>query len=173
MWEIEIIKYIQNLKNPFFDAFFSFFTFLASFWGVLILFFAFLLFLNKRYAIKFFVVYVINIGINFLLKIVINRPRPFEVSNEVLNSMQALGKSFPSGHMVSATTISFFICLYLFKKYKSFSARLIIIVAHILFLVCVGISRMYLGQHYLTDLIAGVLVGFILSLVFNFLAKYV
>lgn len=102
-WEIEIIKYIQTFQNGFFDVFFWLFSFFASYLGIIIIFVFLYFFSNKKYATFFLIFTVINVVLNYVLKIIINRQRPYEVSEDIINMVKALGQSFPSGHMVCAT----------------------------------------------------------------------
>ncbi len=162
-WEISIIEYIQSLQNGFFDVFFYIFSFFASIVGALIIYIFLYFFSNKKYANCFGLTVIFNVVINYVLKIIINRPRPYEISDSILNTAQALGKSFPSGHMVCATTIAVFLIFYILKNCKQKYKKIIYIFLISLYLIFVAISRMYFGQHYLTDLVAGLLVGFILS----------
>ncbi len=162
-WEIGIIEYIQSLQNGFFDVFFYVFSFFASIVGALIVYIFLYFFSNKKYANCFGFTVIFNVILNYILKIIINRPRPYEISDSIINTAQALGKSFPSGHMVCATTISVFLIFFILKNCKQINKKTIYIFAIILYLIFVAISRMYLGQHFATDLLAGGLVGFILS----------
>ena len=162
-WEINIIKYIQSLQNGFFDVFFYIFSFFASIVGALIIYIFLYFFSNKKYANCFGITVIFNVAINYILKIIINRPRPYEISDSILNTAQALGKSFPSGHMVCATTIAVFLIFFILKNCKQKNKKFIYIFLVSLYLFFVAISRMYFGQHYLTDLIAGLFIGFILS----------
>ena len=162
-FEIEIIKFFQNGQTPFFDLLFYFFSFFASILGVIMIGLFFYLFKSKKFALFFVLCSFVNVFFNYFLKILINRPRPYEISN-VLNLNQAIGKSFPSGHMVSATTISFFVIYFICTKYKSKQTIFASIILACLYLSGVAISRMYFGQHYLTDLIAGLFLGGMLSI---------
>lgn len=159
-FEIDLIKFIQSGQNKFFDGLFWLLSMLGSWIGgafvCLLVFFVY----KKRFAIWFLATLIFNAGLNYFFKYVINRPRPYEVSSDIINSLQAIGKSFPSGHMVSSTTITFFV-LYLIcssNKIKK-PIKIISVSVGVLFVLGVAYSRMYLGQHYLTDLIAGILIA--------------
>lgn len=86
------------------------------------------------------------------LKVTINRPRPYEKYDDVYpEGTIDNGKSFPSGH----TTIAFATATTLALEYKKWY----ITVPAYAWAAGVGYSRMYLGQHYPTDVIGGALVG--------------
>ena len=168
--ELEIIKLVQSTKNLFLDTMFLTLSYCASFFAVCIVF-VMLFFINKKYSFKFVFVVCLNIGINYLLKVIINRPRPYQVDFQITNSLQALGNSFPSGHMVCATTIVFFFVLVFYKNIKHIWLKILFMFLCGLYLIGVAISRMYLGQHYLSDIIAGTVLGVVLCLFFMGLIK--
>lgn len=72
------------------------------------------------------------------------------------------GYSFPSGH--SLTTMCFYgICLYLILKYtQSQFWRYFFATLFSLFIFLVALSRLWLGVHFLTDVLAGLFLGFLL-----------
>ena len=107
--EIEIIKNLQMIGNEVLDFFCKFFSHLFSFYGFIVLVIIFFLLLNKKFALNFGICYLISVALNYVLKTIIARPRPYLVDGAVLNKLPALGNSFPSGHTVSATVI----CVYL------------------------------------------------------------
>ncbi len=163
--EIAIIKFLQGFRCAFLDTFMQGISFLGSYVGILIFFLLFLIFANKKFSFWFLLTVLINLGINFLLKIAIARQRPYVADNSVANITNSLGLSMPSGHTVCIVTIIFFVicfCL-LFCKNKKISMFVYFICA-IMFL-CVAISRMYLGQHYISDLAVATAVASILSVI--------
>ena len=164
-WEIEIIKCLQQNQNVFFDFIFFIFSFFASYIGILLVF-VFLYIFYKKYSYLFLFTCLFNVGFNYILKILFNRPRPYEISNEIINFTNSLGKSFPSGHMVCATTIIFFVLLISFNSKTKKKTRIAILLICVMFLIGVALSRMYFGQHYLTDIIAGILLALCLSIFF-------
>lgn len=111
--------------------------------------------LKKKY--KLFLINVASIAsviVNNIIKIIIKRERPnfLVLSNET-------SYSFPSGH--SMISILFFgSIIYLVNKYNIKYKKTITILLSI-FIILVGLSRLYLGVHFLTDVIGGYLCGFI------------
>ncbi len=178
--EIKIIKFLQSARNPFYDFVFTVISELASYKGFLICFAIFFILTliyyrqNKKFKnfalfnVFFVSTYGIAVLINTILKIIINRARPYEVDSSITDILHASGQSMPSGHTLSATIICFFIffCVYYFSNNKNLKIVLGIVLS--VFIVLVMISRMYLGQHYISD----VFVGFVLAFTFSFISAF-
>ena len=115
---------------------------------------------NLRTGIYFMIIGAAQGVINMLLKNVIMRPRPSEPLARVM--LPAEGYSFPSGH-VMFYVVCFGLLIYLILLYSNPSTRrnigIAILIIHILL---VGVSRIYLGAHWLSDVIAAYLIGAIL-----------
>jgi undecaprenyl-diphosphatase len=62
--------------------------------------------------------------------------------------------SFPSGHTAGATLFYGLLAAYLITRLRSLRARALCIAGAVLMVCLVGFSRMYLGVHYLTDVLA-------------------
>ena len=105
---------------------------------------------NKKIGLLVALNLMISTGLNLLLKNIVQRPRPNE-----FRLIDETGYSFPSGHsMVSMAFYGFLIYLiYKFVKSKRLKWILIIILSALI--ITIGISRIYLGVHYTSDVLAG------------------
>lgn len=106
----------------------------------------------------------INVVITEGLKYSINRARPYEKYSFIYpyNTYES-GKSFPSGHVSMAFATATTLTLECKKWY--------VIVPAYLWASGVGYSRLYLGEHYPTDVFAGAAVGAGSALLSNWLSK--
>ena len=117
---------------------------------------------KKKIGLSIFSNIVIITILNQLLKRILRRPRPTE-----FRIVEETGYSFPSGHsMVSMAFYGYLIYLiYRYIKNKYIKWSLIVLLS---ILIClIGISRIYLGVHYTSD----VLGGFLLSI--SYLVVYI
>ncbi|MDE6583180.1 MAG: phosphatase PAP2 family protein, partial [Clostridia bacterium] len=55
--------------------------------------------------------------------------------------------------------IAIFLCYFLFKRYKNKWLRVLIVLCGVVYVGLVCLSRMYLGKHYLTDLLMGIVIS--------------
>ena len=109
---------------------------------------------NKKIGASIFSNLVIVTILNQLLKGILQRPRPTE-----FRIIEETGYSFPSGHsMVSMAFYGYLIYLiYKFVKNKYIKWSLIILLS---ILICtIGVSRIYLGVHYTSDVLGGFLIS--------------
>ncbi len=153
----ESFLFINHANHPFFDIFFTLFTFMGD--GIFIIALALLLFMlkYKRLALGLLSSYIISGLIVQLIKRLINLPRPagyFDdlsiIHSALWNSLKQFN-SFPSGHTTSVFAAAVIISLYTGKRSL---AIITLIVA-----CMVGYSRIYLGQHFVEDILAGSFLG--------------
>ena len=104
--EIAIVKFFQDLANGFFDAFFWFITKLGEETVFLmVLAFVYVCY-SKKFAVKLSMYYLVSVGFNSVMKLIVRRPRPYIASSEIVDRLHTNGYSFPSGH--SAVSLSFY-----------------------------------------------------------------
>jgi len=81
--------------------------------------------------------------------------------------MEATGYSFLSGHAFVGTAVYGLIALLLMQHMDRAGQRLILGAFTVLFITLLGFSRIYLGVHYTSDVIAGFLLGIVWIIVWN------
>ena len=88
--------------------------------------------------------------INQILKLIIQRPRPIGYR------LIEIGEySFPSGHAMTSMALYGFLIYLSYKLIKNKNLKIFFITACILIIIIIGISRIYLGVHYCSDVLAG------------------
>jgi undecaprenyl-diphosphatase len=111
---------------------------------------------KHRYsALLLFVATGGGILLNNLLKLGFGRPRPqvFDWGTEVVSW------SFPSGHAMSATVVYSTVAYLAARLQRRHLHRVMTLICAALLIILIGISRLYLGVHYPSDVIAGVIIG--------------
>jgi undecaprenyl-diphosphatase len=93
--------------------------------------------------------------LNRLLKYAFHRPRP-SFTDPLL---RLTSYSFPSGHTMAATVLYGVIAAYFFTTTSDWRKRTLVIMAASFLILMVGFSRMYLGAHYLSDVLGAIAEG--------------
>lgn len=135
----------------------------------ILVFVGLILWWRKHRELAFDVVVLILISdlVVFSLKLLFMRERPFEVLTDVNTlswglSTTATDYSMPSGHASRAFAMATLIAL---------GTRHRVGVSLLLFATLIGLSRIYLGLHWPSDVLAGALLGILLALVMNWIGK--
>lgn len=92
--------------------------------------------------------------LNFWLKYVFQRSRP-----DLLHIVQEIGYSFPSGHVIASMCFYGMGTFLIMRSLSSWRGRLMVLTVAVILNVTIGMSRIYLGVHYPTDVVAGYTVG--------------
>ncbi len=122
-----------------------------------------------------FVVFLLGVllsfGINESLKEIIGRQRP-----NVEHFQKEMSKSFPSTHSVMSSYVYTSIMFYVSKTKISSKWKILVYVICPIIILLVMLSRIVMGVHYFSDVVAGASFGLTIALimipVYNFLAKY-
>ena len=96
-----------------------------------------------------------NILLNGALKLVYHRPRPSVFAWQTT----AVSSSFPSGHAMSATVVYGTVAYLLMRLQKHQWAKMLTLAGAILLILLICLTRLYLGVHYPSDVLGGIIVG--------------
>lgn len=103
---------------------------------------------------------------NVIMKLIIGRERP-----DILRLINETNYSFPSGHAMINMTFYMMLLLWAWRYVKNKAYKYIIMTICLIIPLLIGLSRIYLGVHYATDVLAGWLFGasiaFISFIIFN------
>ncbi len=105
--------------------------------------------------------YGVGLLIFFLLSLAINRQRP--ALPGLLASMPF--PSFPSGHMIQTLTLLTPLLYLYLPRVRSAFTRTVIIIAAFVYLAAIAIDRLVVNAHYLTDILAGFVIGIAWSVI--------
>lgn len=109
---------------------------------------------NKKISKAFLLNLILVFLLNYVLKILFSRNRPADI-----NLIVETGFSFPSGHAMMSLGIYGFLIYLLLLSDKNKISKIIGTCFLILLIFLIGISRIYLGVHYATDVIAGFVIS--------------
>ena len=104
---------------------------------------------------------ILTVGSNQILKHIICRPRPNHLRLIVEN-----GYSFPSGHAMISICLYGLLIYLVNKKIKNKLLKIILTILLIILILGIGISRIYVGVHYPSDVLGGYLLSLSI-LIFN------
>ncbi len=160
---LDLILWLQELDRfALVDWFFQTVSFLGEeYFYIAVLALVYWVF-NKRLGEFVGIALGTTFAFNNMAKDFFESPRPFEESNLVENKRPgtATGHSMPSGHVQGSS--SFFASFAFYLKRRSLFVLAIVITVLMMF------SRMYLGVHYLDDVIVGGILGFLTVFVIHF-----
>jgi membrane-associated phospholipid phosphatase len=106
------------------------------------------------------VLLVVGVGgaelLDVILKLIFARPRP-----SLPDPLLALTSySFPSGHAMGSMAFYGLLAYLAIQRLSTWRWRVAVVIAMVFLILLIGFSRMYLGVHYLSDVLAGYAAGF-------------
>ena len=104
--------------------------------------------------------------INNLIKVIIARSRP-----EINKLVTETGYSFPSGHSITSMVFYGYLVYLTYKYINNKKIKIPLIIILILLIPTIGLSRIYLGVHYASDVLCGFLLGIIYLILFISISK--
>lgn len=109
---------------------------------------------DKKTPIKIIINLIAVFLVSQVFKFIFRRARP-----DSLALVPASGYSYPSGHTMVSTAYFVFIVYLLCKKINNKLVKTLLIVFSTIMILLIGFSRVYLGVHYLSDVLGGFILG--------------
>lgn len=156
-----ITDFIISFRTPVLNDFFVFITDMGDVYAYIIMttiaaIFFFYKLKNKKFIFQLVGVLVLSALANIALKKAFDRARPTIEHMVVIETL-----SYPSGHAMSAMAFYGFLTYLIFKIKMSKILRTFLAVLFIFLILAIGISRIYLGVHFPTDVAGGFIAGLI------------
>ena len=160
-YDHEITQYIIAHRNPALTAYFKFVTEVGDVHGYLIvlgisILLTALVIKRWKYIAQIALVLLLATLSNVILKRFIDRARPGIEHLVVVKSL-----SYPSGHAMSAMAFYGFLIYLVYRIKMNIILKLSLYVFLVLFILSIGISRIYLGVHFPSDIAGGFIAGLI------------
>ena len=161
-------QWISGIQSPFLDSLMTFVSYLGAFPYCIIasLLIGLIFWLFKKRIESLFIIAIPYIGvcISYIMKFLIDRPRPVD---------DLLENSFPSGHTIYTSIFMGSIIFFLPQLVKNKIVCIILQIAAGLVIVLVGFSRLYLQQHWLSDVMSSLIIGILVFIPAIIIYKYV
>lgn len=160
LFDLVVLEYIHSATNPVVLSIMKSISFIGSGYflvPILAIIIVYSLIKKRYYITKLLLASTLGSWVfNYILKFVFQRTRPL---NYFL--VEQGGLSYPSGHSMVTMSMYLTITYLLIRNEKLIPKKKIIYTASIIFILLMGISRMYLGVHWPTDIIGGFIMGYI------------
>lgn len=159
--DLIITETLQSVHNPAFSLLMNMISWAGYFpqSGIITLLIIGLLYLYSFYweATMGILVAVFNLSLNILVKVIIHRVRP---SANLVHVVVALNSySFPSGHVMFYTGFFGFVWYLIFSLLRKSWIRSLLLTVFGILIGLIGLSRVYLGEHWTSDVVGGYLLG--------------
>lgn len=152
-----IREWVYSIRNPALTEVLKVITYMGNWQTITLLCIVLLLFRKTRlrYGVPVSAGAIFVTIFNRIIKIIFKRPRP----EESLHLIEEGGYSFTSGHSITSMVV-FGLLIYLVRKYvKNRKAANILTAALAVPWIFIGLSRIYMGVHFPSDVLAGWALG--------------
>lgn len=157
----EFSEEVQEFQHPLFDSIMK----LVSYPGympyapIMVILTAFVFYVCKFKREALFILFTMLSGlVSTIVKFLVNRPRPD--SDVVKVALETHQQSFPSGHVMFYVMFFGFVVLLMYMLKSIYNPiRIVVGIFSIIMIFIIPISRIYLGAHWLTDVIGAFLLG--------------
>ena len=161
---------ISSYNNPGINFTATFFNHIGSRTGfvlsVIPLIVGFWIFGKKHYSITFTAMIFVHI-LAFILKFMIDRPRPLSILHEISSE----SASFPSSHAIHSVLFFGFIGYISWPWVRSSTLRLVMALVIFIAIILVGIARIHVGAHWPSDVLGGYAYGAVFLWILIWISK--
>jgi undecaprenyl-diphosphatase len=175
--DYKIMSLISGVRSPLLNSFMTTITYIANWQSIVFLCLVFLVipYTRKTFGIQVALFCLASTLLNEILKALFLIQRPLEE----LRLISVIGYTFPSGHAMTGL-LFYSLMIIVIRKYLIKNRPIANLASGLLviFILLIGFSRVYLGVHFPSDVLAGYSVGLILALLFEptadrFARKYI
>ena len=149
-----VIEFIKSIHNDYLTALFKVLTNFGDVYIPIFILICLLIFNNNRWV---FILQACSYGFagifTYIFKLIVARPRPLEA---LINMPKTF--SFPSGHTLTSF-VFYMILFYLLSYKKDRKQKGIVVTIGAIISLLVAFSRVYLGVHYFSDVLGGVILA--------------
>lgn len=157
-----VYELVISTRCDFLDKFFKFITDLGDKLFIVGLVVGVVLVLRNTVGYLYATLAVDTVITNFIFKQLIRRDRP-----DVLKLIKQGGFSFPSGHSMISMSMYGMLIYLCYKKIKNKYIKWIICSLLGILILSIGLSRVYLGVHYISDVLGGFILSFIMVVLYT------
>ena len=154
-------NYLMNFRCEFLDNYFILITKCGDVSFICGLVLGVILILRNKYSLLYGCLAVDCALTNKIVKHIIRRDRP-----DVLKLIKQGGFSYPSGHSMISMCMYGCLIYVVLKKIKNKYLKWFLVFILSLLIVSVGLSRIYVGVHYLSDVVSGFILGLIILILY-------
>lgn len=154
-----VISFIQSLENPFLTATMKFFSYIGSgsFINIIVVLGVIILYFVLHYRSEILLFIFVLMGSHYIFRFfkeIFHRARP-----DLHRLIEIGGYSFPSGHATNAMSVYGILSFLLWRHIPTSRGRKLLILYSTIMIFTIGVSRIYLGVHYPSDVLGGFFVG--------------
>lgn len=160
LFDVSVIEFIQGNENPILFKLMKGISFIGSgyfLFPIILIVSIYILIKKEYYILKLLLGSTLGCySLNFLLKQLFQRTRPLDFF-----LVEQSGLSYPSGHSMVTMSLYLTIAYLITKNQDDIKKRRYIYLLAFLMILLMGISRIYLGVHWPTDVLGGYIMGYV------------
>lgn len=156
LFDNKVYSFLKSFECVFLDNYFIFITKFGNPLLAILLVAFFVVFIRNKHSLMILIVSIFSFISNTFFKYLFQRERP-----SVVKMIEQGGYSYPSGHAMISVAIYGYLLYVVLRRVRDKYLRIILSSLLILLILSIGISRIYLGVHYASDILGGFLLAIV------------